>query len=71
MICLILGLGEHKSGVIPPGGIPSEETVITSQPNVNPETGCDSPFQLAQVTSGTPPDPLEMDDYLCARLVGG
>jgi hypothetical protein len=66
VICLIQGLGNHPAVVIPPGEEEFETNVNTNQPNV---ANCNAPEQqLAEVTSGIPPNPLEMGSSLCATV---
>jgi hypothetical protein len=66
VICLFQGLGNHPAFVVPVSGEqPFDETVNTNQPN---SESCSPPFQRAQVTSGTPPNPLEFGSFLCAGI---
>jgi len=66
VICLTEGLGNHPAFVIEPGAVGFTTDVNTNQPNV---ANCNSPGQqVAQVTSGTPPNPLSMDSFLCATV---
>lgn len=65
VICLIQGLGNHPAVVIPPGGEQFETNVITNQPN---QANCNAPGQVAQVTSGIPPNPIGMGGILCATV---
>jgi hypothetical protein len=70
VICLIQGLGNHPAFVIPTQGTPFTSDVNTNQPNVaNCNGGQDNGQQVAQVTSGNPPNPLGMDSFLCATLM--
>jgi len=67
VVCLIQGLGNHPAVVIEPGEDPMDANVNTNQPNV---ANCNAPEQqLAQVTSGNPPNPLDMGSFLCATLM--
>ena len=69
VICLFQGLGNHPAEVHEPGVNPFTADVITNQPNA---ANCNGPSQqLAQVTSGDPPRPLEMGSFLCAAVFRG
>jgi hypothetical protein len=64
VICLTEGLGNHPATVLltPPIVV----DVNTNQPNV---ANCNAPGQqVAEVTSGTPPNPLTMGSFLCATV---
>jgi hypothetical protein len=64
VICLTEGLGNHPAFIIPPGQAGFTDNVNTNQPNV---ANCNAPGQqVAQVTSGDPPNPLDMGSFLCA-----
>jgi hypothetical protein len=66
VICLTEGLGNHPAFVIEPGAEGFTTDVNTNQPNV---ANCNAPQQqVAQVTSGTPPNPLSMGSLLCATV---
>jgi hypothetical protein len=66
VICLTEGLGNHPAFVIEPGTTGFTTDVNTNQPNV---ANCNAPQQqVAQVTSGTPPNPLSMGSLLCATV---
>jgi len=69
VICLQEGLGNHPGAtVIEPG--PDGDEYVTNvnanQPNV---ANCNAPQQQeAQVTSGVPPNPLNMGSFLCVTV---
>lgn len=66
VICLTQGLGNHPATVVEPNEEPYVTNVNTNQPDV---ANCNAPGQqLAEVTSGDPPTPLEMGDPLCATV---
>jgi hypothetical protein len=66
VICLIQGLGNQPTVVILPGGERFETNVNTNQPN---QANCNAPGQqVAQVTSGIPPNPLGPGGVLCATV---
>jgi hypothetical protein len=69
IICLIEGLGVHDAFLILPSGATVEDSVTTAR--VDADGDCSSVgfiAQLAEVTSGTPPAPLEMGSPLCAGI---
>jgi hypothetical protein len=71
VICLIQGLGEEQDAfLILPSGVEVEDSVTTAP--VDDDGDCGSlggvSAQLAEVTSGIPPDPLEMGSTMCAAL---
>lgn len=66
VICLTQGLGNHPATVVEEGKEPYVTNVNTNQPDV---ANCNAPGQQrAEVTSGDPPNPLEMGDPLCATV---
>ena len=67
VICLTQGLGNHPATVVEPGEKPYVTDVNANQPNENPQ--CNGQGQQhAEVTSGTPPNPLNMGDPLCVKV---
>jgi hypothetical protein len=68
VICLFEGLGNHEALVLLTPPITAD--VNTNQPNVaNCNGGQDMGQQVAEVTSGDPPNPLSMGSLLCATLM--
>jgi type II secretory pathway pseudopilin PulG len=68
VICLQQGLGNHPGAtVIEPGKEPYVTSVNANQPNEDPNCNGQGQ-QSAEVTSGTPPNPLEMGDPLCVKV---
>jgi hypothetical protein len=68
VMCLIQGLGEQDAFIILPSGASGEDSVTTGGPNAADCVGVGFIAQLAEVTSGIPPDPLEMGSTLCAGI---
>ena len=67
VVCLIQELGNHPAIVIEPNKDPFDANLNTNQPNV---ANCNAPDQQrAQVTSGTPSNPLSIGSFLCATLM--
>ena len=64
IICLFHGLGNNIAEVHEPGEDPYPANVDTNL--ITNTRSCDA--QIAQVTSGTPPNPLEMGSILCAEV---
>jgi hypothetical protein len=65
VICLFEGLGEQDAFAIPPGD-PSDIVEISVTTGLLDDNGeCPGRPQLAEVTSGIPPEPLEMGSTLC------
>jgi hypothetical protein len=67
VICLTQGLGNHPATVVEPGQEPYVTDVNANQPNDDPNCNGQGQ-QSAEVTSGTPPTPLEMGDPLCVKV---
>jgi hypothetical protein len=67
VICLQEGLGNHPGAtVIEPNGDEYVTNVNANQPNV---ANCNAPEQQrAQVTSGIPPNPLNMGSFVCVDV---
>ena len=66
VICMQQGLGNHPADVVLPNGESFRTDVNANQPNA---ANCNAPEQQrAQVTSGNPPNPLDMDDFLCVTV---
>ncbi len=67
VICLTQGLGNHPATVVEPNEEPYVTDVNANQPNEDPNCNGQGQ-QSAEVTSGTPPTPLEMGDPLCVKV---